>query len=70
MTEAKGAESVMGKGIAELVTGERGSRVSDGEKGVAELVTGKRGSRVSGTERGSTVLTRERGLQNWSCGKG
>ena len=32
---------------AELLAGERGSRVSDGEKGVAELVTGKRGSRVS-----------------------
>ena len=30
---ARPAELVMGKGVAELVTGERGSIVSDGEKG-------------------------------------
>ena len=48
-------ELVMGKGIAELLTGERGSRVSDVGKGVAELVARKGVAQL---------VTRERSLQN------
>ena len=43
---------VGGKGVEELVAGERGSRVSDGGKGRAELLTEERGSRVRDVGKG------------------
>ena len=52
----------MGKAIAELVTGQRGSRVSDGGKGVEELVAGERGSRVSDVAKGVAELAMSKGI--------
>ena len=52
----------MGKAIAELVTGGRGSRGNDGGKGVEELVAGERGSRVSDVAEGAAELAMSKGI--------
>ena len=53
--ESRDAELVMGRGIAELLAGERGSRVSDVGKGATELVV------RTGV---AQMVTRARSLQN------
>ena len=59
----------MGKAIAELVRGERGSRVSDGGKGVEELVAGERGSRVSDVAKEVAELVMGKGIAELLTGE-